>query len=238
MPPSYDKLASASAIYAYAGGDPVNMSDPNGHHWVQGGGVSDWQDSKDTWHNHGDSKSEMNSSSTYKDGYAFGRTDMSDSMRQNYLRQASRSFLAANVTGGLARRFSDPWGWGENVTNLPGAKPAAAAIGILWTAKKSIWSATKKLNPVENVFKHWKKHGSEFPDLQNAKQYVDAAKKFTGTPPAGTLTKVRPDGSTVMYNTSTNTFAIKNANGVPQTMFKPDPAVHGYSNNMDYFDAQ
>jgi hypothetical protein len=31
MPPSYDKLASASAIYAYAGNDPINMSDPNGH---------------------------------------------------------------------------------------------------------------------------------------------------------------------------------------------------------------
>jgi uncharacterized membrane protein YgcG len=31
MPPSYDKLASASAIYAYAGNDPVNASDPNGH---------------------------------------------------------------------------------------------------------------------------------------------------------------------------------------------------------------
>jgi hypothetical protein len=31
MPPSYDKLASASAIYAYAGNDPVNSSDRNGH---------------------------------------------------------------------------------------------------------------------------------------------------------------------------------------------------------------
>jgi uncharacterized membrane protein YgcG len=31
MPPSYDKLASASALYAYAGNDPINASDPNGH---------------------------------------------------------------------------------------------------------------------------------------------------------------------------------------------------------------
>ncbi len=34
MPPSYDKLASASAIYAYANNDPVNQSDPNGHSWA------------------------------------------------------------------------------------------------------------------------------------------------------------------------------------------------------------
>jgi filamentous hemagglutinin len=117
-------------------------------------------------------------------------------------------------------------------------KGPKTAVGIFTAAKKSIWTATKKLNPVENAFKHWKKHGKEFPDLQNAKQYVDAAKKFTGSPPSGTLTKIRPDGSTVVYNPTTNTFAIKNANGVPQTMFKPDPTIHGYPSNMDYFNAQ
>jgi hypothetical protein len=34
MPPLHDGSASASAIYAYAGNDPVNQSDPNGHTFI------------------------------------------------------------------------------------------------------------------------------------------------------------------------------------------------------------
>jgi hypothetical protein len=28
------------------------------------------------------------------------------------------------------------------------------------------------------------------------------------------------------------------ASGAPRTFFKPDPAVHGYPTNLDYFNAQ
>ena len=41
MPPPYDGSASASAIYAYAGNDPINMSDPNGHAMNLGGLLHD-----------------------------------------------------------------------------------------------------------------------------------------------------------------------------------------------------
>lgn len=47
-------------------------------------------------------------------------------------------------------------------------------------------------------------------------------------PPEGTLSKVRPNGDTVFYNPKTNTFAVKTADGVPKTMFRPDPAEHGF----------
>ncbi|HFD9223632.1 TPA: hypothetical protein ACF632_005383 [Salmonella enterica] len=68
---------------------------------------------------------------------------------------------------------------------------------------------------------HWDKHKTEFPEYQNSKQYVDAAHNFVTNPPVGTLTKTR-----------------KNADGVPKTMFRPDPADHGYPTNLDYFNAQ
>ena len=69
--------------YAYAGNDPVNLSDANGHHWKANGNKDPWQDSNDTWHNHGGSKSEMNSRSTFEDGYSLGSTQrISDKMRQ------------------------------------------------------------------------------------------------------------------------------------------------------------
>jgi RHS repeat-associated protein len=40
--------------YAYAGNDPVNGSDRNGHHYVSNGNRDGWQDRGGEWHNHGD----------------------------------------------------------------------------------------------------------------------------------------------------------------------------------------
>ena len=33
-------------------------------------------------------------------------------------------------------------------------------------------------------------------------------------------------------------FSVKTTDGVPKTMFKPDPADHGYKSNLDYLNAQ
>ncbi|MGE4802900.1 hemagglutinin repeat-containing protein, partial [Yersinia hibernica] len=101
-----------------------------------------------------------------------------------------------------------------------------------------IWSETKKNDPVSNAYGHWDKHKQEFPELQNSKQYVEAAHDFVNNPPPGTLVKVRPNGETVYYNPATNTFAVKRTDNVPRTMFKPNPADHGYETNLDYFNAQ
>ena len=40
------------------------------------------------------------------------------------------------------------------------------------------------------------------------------------------------------FDPTTDTFGVMDANGAPRTMFKPDPAVHGYPTNLDYFNAQ
>ncbi|MGQ8764670.1 hemagglutinin repeat-containing protein [Serratia marcescens] len=101
-----------------------------------------------------------------------------------------------------------------------------------------IWSETKKKEPVSNAYGHWDKHKKEFPEFQNSKQYVEAAHSFVNNPPPGTLVKVRPNGETVYYNPATNTFAVKRTDNVPRTMFKPNPADHGYKTNLDYFNAQ
>ena len=101
-----------------------------------------------------------------------------------------------------------------------------------------IWTETKKKDPVSNAFGHWDKHKSEFPEYQNSKQYVEATHSFVTKPPTGTLVKTRPNGDTLYYNPATNTFAVKRADGAPKTMFKPDPADHGYKTNLDYFNAQ
>lgn len=86
---------------------------------------------------------------------------------------------------------------------------------------RRIWTSTSKLSGVKNAFTHWMKHKKDFPNLQNAKQYVEAAQDFVANPPTGTLSKVRANGDVLLYNPGTNTFAVKAADGTPRTMFKP-----------------
>jgi filamentous hemagglutinin len=89
---------------------------------------------------------------------------------------------------------------------------------------KGIWTKTKQKSRVENAFSHYKNHKKDFPNVQNAKQYVTFAKNFITKPPKGTLMKKRPNGDKLFYNPKSNTFAIKRK-GVPATIFKPRKGV-------------
>jgi len=109
---------------------------------------------------------------------------------------------------------------------------------IIEGAKRSIWSSTKSKSAVENAFGHFKKHGKEFPQYKNAKQYVEGAHDFINNPPSGTLSKTRASGDKIFYNEKTNTFAVQGKDGAPKTMFKPDPSKHGFKTNLEYYNAQ
>jgi pyocin large subunit-like protein len=52
------------------------------------------------------------------------------------------------------------------------------------------------------------------------------------------LEKTRTNGDIVRFNPVTNEFGVARADGVIRTYFKPDPAVHGFPTNLDYFKAQ
>ncbi|MFO0769545.1 MAG: RHS repeat-associated core domain-containing protein [Nitrospiraceae bacterium] len=88
-------------------------------------------------------------------------------------------------------------------------------------ANVPLWSSTKTRSSVENAFKHWKDHRTEFPEFQNSKQYVEGAKRFFSDPPTGTFTHTRPNGDKLFYNAVSNTFGVQGANGAPRTMFRP-----------------
>ena len=98
-----------------------------------------------------------------------------------------------------------------------------------------IWSSKKAKTSVQNAFKHWKDHKNEFPELRNSKQYVEKAWAFFKSPPNGTLFKTRCNGDQILYHVESNTFGIKNAQGIPKTMFKPNPSIHKKANNLRYF---
>ncbi|MDR5884244.1 RHS repeat-associated core domain-containing protein, partial [Caballeronia sp. LZ032] len=100
------------------------------------------------------------------------------------------------------------------------------------------WSATRNKSPVKNAFDHWTKHEGEFPEFKNAKQYLEGTREFTKSPSTGTLMKARSNGEKVYYEPSTNTFAVTLPDGTPKTMFRPNPADHGFPTNLDYYHAQ
>lgn len=109
----------------------------------------------------------------------------------------------------------------------PTSLVAAAAGSSGSTAScKPIWTSTKNKSSVQNAYDHWSKHRDEFPEYQNAKQYVDGAHDFLNNSPLGTLSKDRNNGDTLLYDPNTNTFGSKNADGTPRTMFRPNDGPH------------
>lgn len=109
-------------------------------------------------------------------------------------------------------------------------------LGLL--VHNDCWSKTGSKTGAENAYAHWQKHKAEFPEYQNATQYAKGAKDFTQNPPSTAMTKVRPNGDTVIYDPESGKFAVKTSTDVPKTMFKPDPLKHKYPTNTDYFNAQ
>lgn len=96
-----------------------------------------------------------------------------------------------------------------------------------------LWTDVKKKTSVQNAYRHYKDHGREFPSINNAVEYVEAAHSFMTLPPAGTLRKVRAkNGDQLFYHEATNTFAVSTKDGVPRTMFKPDLGIEYWNKQI------
>ena len=127
-------------------------------------------------------------------------------------------------------------GWWEtpSLVNV-NLTPPPELTSVLETAPAKIWSGGKR--SAENATQHFEKHGAEFPYKTEA-EYVKAAQDFVRHPPAGTQMTVQDDGDQVYYNPGLNYFAVSSPEGRIRTFFKPDPKIHGYKTNQDYFQAQ
>jgi filamentous hemagglutinin len=130
--------------------------------------------------------------------------------------------VTADVT---LHRAAEVVSWASGIGGVIGK------AAIKQVAKRTAWTATKSKSAVENAFGHWKKHKGEFPEFQNAKQYVEGTQRFLNSPPKGTLIKTRSNGDTLLYDPKTNAFGAKDANGAPRTMFRP-------KDGMDYWNKQ
>ncbi len=207
-------------LYSYVRNNPLRFIDPTGHECVNldGGGQGD--DGKGTACAGAQLNTTHGVTVEGKKGNVFAAIGLN-------------AFFALDAT---ANAFFDPLlsgmgGRPSYMQDIPTNREftgqvATAGVFVATTVgpggARRLWTSTSKLSGVKNAFTHWMKHGKEFPNLQNAKQYVEAAHEFVTNPPTGTLSKVRPNGDTIFYNPGTNTFAVKAADGTPRTMFKPD----------------
>jgi pyocin large subunit-like protein len=70
----------------------------------------------------------------------------------------------------------------------------------------------------------FERNGADF-DAATPDAYLAKVEQFTRNPPAGTERVERPNGDVLLYQASTNTFAVVSRDGVPKTMFKPRDGV-------------
>lgn len=71
------------------------------------------------------------------------------------------------------------------------------------------------------ILRLYERNGADF-GARSPEDFVARVEAFTKNPPAGVETVSRPNGDTLLYQASTNTFAVVARDGTARTMFKPD----------------
>ena len=109
----------------------------------------------------------------------------------------------------------------EPVGLTSAAAPDAAVETAAVEAAKPPVTANRRETADAKVQRLYARNGADF-GATSADDYLQKVRAFTEDTPRGTETVKRPNGDTLFYQASTNTFAVVDRNGVPRTMFKPD----------------
>ena len=106
--------------------------------------------------------------------------------------------------------------YGSSVTEASSdTSPVAAA------PETTVMTANRRETVDAKVTRLYERNGAAF-GASSPEDFLTKVEAFTTRPPSGTDTVKRPNGDTLYYQASTNTFAVVDRNGVPRTMFKPD----------------
>lgn len=99
--------------------------------------------------------------------------------------------------------------------------PADAGGSEAAPAEKLLVTANRRETASVKIARLYERNGAAF-GATSAQDYATRMKGFLDNPPAGVDTVKRPNGDTLYYQASTNTFAVVSRDGTPRTMFKPD----------------
>lgn len=123
--------------------------------------------------------------------------------------------LAACGNGGSAVETRD-----RTADEAEAVLTSAAAAPAATEAPKPVLTANRRETVDAKVTRLFQRNGADF-GAASAQDYLDKVRAFTGRPPAGTERVERPNGDVLLYQASTNTFAVVSREGVAKTMFKP-----------------
>lgn len=133
---------------------------------------------------------------------------------------AAALLLGACGNGGSAVETRDRAADGAEAVLTASGSPAEAAVETEPKAKPTL-TANRRETTDAKVARLFERNGAAF-GAATADAYVAKVQAFTARPPAGTERVERPNGDVLLYQASTNTFAVVSRDGVAKTMFKPD----------------
>ncbi len=126
--------------------------------------------------------------------------------------------LAGCGNGGSAVETRERAAEGAEAT-LTAATTGAAGTAAAAEARPAL-TANRRETVDAKIARLFERNGADF-DAATAQDYLAKVQTFTGRPPAGTDRIERPNGDVLLYQASTNTFAVVSRDGAPRTMFKP-----------------
>ena len=127
--------------------------------------------------------------------------------------------LAACGNGGSAVETRDRAADGAEAV-LTSAVGSAEAAEAAPEKVKPVLTANRRETVDAKTARLFQTNGADF-GAASAEDYLAKVQAFTSRPPSGTERVERPNGDVLLYQASTNTFAVVSREGVAKTMFKP-----------------
>lgn len=103
------------------------------------------------------------------------------------------------------------------LTSAPAEEGPVAATAA---EAKPVLTANRRETVDAKTARLFQTNGADF-GAATPEAYLTKVEQFTRNPPTGTERVERPNGDVLLYQASTNTFAVVSRDGVPKTMFKP-----------------
>ena len=121
--------------------------------------------------------------------------------------------------GGSAVETRDRAADGATATLTAAAAGPVEAAEAAGTAKP-VLTANRRETVDAKITRLFERNGADF-NARSAEDYLGKVQAFTTRPPADAERVERPNGDVLLYQASTNTFAVVSRDGVAKTMFKP-----------------
>ncbi len=128
--------------------------------------------------------------------------------------------LAGCGDGGSAVETRDRAAQGAEATLTAGTAASAETNGAATEKVRPALTANRRETVDAKIARLFERNGADF-GAETAQDYLEKVRAFTSRPPAGTERAERPNGDVLLYQASTNTFAVVSRDGAPRTMFKP-----------------